>query len=97
MILSSQQDAAFAFASLAVVFSSYITLVVLFVPKVLVGKGIAGCGCFFWGGEEQSSYILPWRVKVLLLQTWRVLPQEGHGIGDDSRQGTWDNRVGVLP
>ncbi|KFV77259.1 Gamma-aminobutyric acid type B receptor subunit 1, partial [Struthio camelus australis] len=42
MILSSQQDAAFAFASLAVVFSSYITLVVLFVPKVphnLVGKG----------------------------------------------------------
>lgn len=34
MILSSQQDAAFAFASLAIVFSSYITLVVLFVPKV---------------------------------------------------------------
>lgn len=34
MILNSQQDAAFAFASLAVVFSSYITLVVLFVPKV---------------------------------------------------------------
>ncbi|XP_031953839.1 gamma-aminobutyric acid type B receptor subunit 1-like, partial [Corvus moneduloides] len=34
LILSSQQDAAFAFASLAVVFSSYITLVVLFVPKV---------------------------------------------------------------
>lgn len=35
MILSSQQDAAFAFASLAIVFSSYITLVVLFVPKVI--------------------------------------------------------------
>lgn len=34
MILSSQQDAAFAFAALAIVFSSYITLVVLFVPKV---------------------------------------------------------------
>ena len=34
MILSSQQDAAFAFASLAIVFSSYITLVVLIVPKV---------------------------------------------------------------
>ncbi|XP_065596612.1 gamma-aminobutyric acid type B receptor subunit 1-like [Cyrtonyx montezumae] len=34
MILSSQQDAAFAFAALAVVFSSYITLVVLFVPKM---------------------------------------------------------------
>lgn len=34
MILSSQQDASFAFASLAIVFSSYITLVVLFVPKV---------------------------------------------------------------
>ncbi|XP_043533806.1 uncharacterized protein gabbr1b [Chiloscyllium plagiosum] len=34
MIVSSQQDAAFAFASLAVVFSVYITLVVLFVPKV---------------------------------------------------------------
>ncbi|XP_030921342.1 gamma-aminobutyric acid type B receptor subunit 1, partial [Geospiza fortis] len=34
LILSSQQDAAFAFAALAVVFSSYITLVVLFVPKV---------------------------------------------------------------
>lgn len=34
MILSSQQDACFAFASLAIVFSAYITLVVLFVPKV---------------------------------------------------------------
>uniref|UniRef100_A0A8C5AN62 Gamma-aminobutyric acid (GABA) B receptor, 1a n=1 Tax=Gadus morhua TaxID=8049 RepID=A0A8C5AN62_GADMO len=34
MILSSQQDASFAFASMATVFSSYITLVVLFVPKV---------------------------------------------------------------
>ncbi|KAI4884235.1 hypothetical protein NFI96_011599 [Prochilodus magdalenae] len=33
MILSSQQDASFAFASLAIVFSVYITLVVLFVPK----------------------------------------------------------------
>lgn len=38
MILSSQQDAAFAFASLAIVFSSYITLVVLFVPKVRSGS-----------------------------------------------------------
>lgn len=38
MILSSQQDAAFAFASLAIVFSSYITLVVLFVPKVRPGS-----------------------------------------------------------
>lgn len=35
MILSSQQDASFAFASLAIVFSAYITLVVLFVPKVI--------------------------------------------------------------
>lgn len=34
MILSSQQDASFAFASLAIVFSVYITLVVLFIPKV---------------------------------------------------------------
>lgn len=34
MILSSKQDASFAFASLAIVFSVYITLVVLFVPKV---------------------------------------------------------------
>ncbi|KAF7647469.1 hypothetical protein LDENG_00172110, partial [Lucifuga dentata] len=34
MILSSQQDASFAFASLAIVFSVYITLVVLFVPKM---------------------------------------------------------------
>uniref|UniRef100_A0A6Q2WQT3 Gamma-aminobutyric acid (GABA) B receptor, 1b n=1 Tax=Esox lucius TaxID=8010 RepID=A0A6Q2WQT3_ESOLU len=34
MILSSQQDASFAFASLAIVFSVYITLVVLFVPKL---------------------------------------------------------------
>ncbi|KAG8540768.1 hypothetical protein GDO81_018612, partial [Engystomops pustulosus] len=34
MILSSQQDASFAFSSLAIVFSAYITLVVLFVPKV---------------------------------------------------------------
>ncbi|KAJ6668196.1 hypothetical protein lerEdw1_015573 [Lerista edwardsae] len=37
MILNSQQDAAFAFASLAIVFSSYITLVVLFVPKLSSG------------------------------------------------------------
>lgn len=44
MILSSQQDAAFAFASLAVVFSSYITLVVLFVPKVTAGTGAPGGG-----------------------------------------------------
>ena len=34
MILTSQQDASFAFAALAIVFSVYITLVVLFVPKV---------------------------------------------------------------
>lgn len=34
MILSSQQDASFAFASMAIVFSVYITLVVLFIPKV---------------------------------------------------------------
>lgn len=34
MVLSSQQDASFAFASLAIVFSVYITLVVMFVPKV---------------------------------------------------------------
>uniref|UniRef100_A0A672LKY7 Gamma-aminobutyric acid type B receptor subunit 1-like n=1 Tax=Sinocyclocheilus grahami TaxID=75366 RepID=A0A672LKY7_SINGR len=34
MILSSKQDASFAFASLAIIFSVYITLVVLFVPKV---------------------------------------------------------------
>ncbi|MBN3315716.1 GABR1 protein, partial [Atractosteus spatula] len=34
MILSSQQDASFAFAALAIVFSVYITLVVLFIPKV---------------------------------------------------------------
>uniref|UniRef100_A0A673HZT2 Gamma-aminobutyric acid type B receptor subunit 1-like n=1 Tax=Sinocyclocheilus rhinocerous TaxID=307959 RepID=A0A673HZT2_9TELE len=36
MILSSKQDASFAFASLAIIFSVYITLVVLFVPKVLL-------------------------------------------------------------
>ncbi|XP_009272085.2 PREDICTED: gamma-aminobutyric acid type B receptor subunit 1, partial [Aptenodytes forsteri] len=75
MILSSQQDAAFAFASLAGVFSSYITLVVLFVPKVPVGKGLVGSGCFFWGRAEQSSYVLPCRVKVLPLQPWRFLLQ----------------------
>ncbi|XP_026156220.1 gamma-aminobutyric acid type B receptor subunit 1 [Mastacembelus armatus] len=34
MILSSQQDASFAFASMAIVFSVYITLIVLFVPKI---------------------------------------------------------------
>uniref|UniRef100_A0A8K9WLG1 Gamma-aminobutyric acid (GABA) B receptor, 1b n=1 Tax=Oncorhynchus mykiss TaxID=8022 RepID=A0A8K9WLG1_ONCMY len=41
MILSSQQDASFAFASLAIVFSVYITLVVLFVPKMrrLITRG----------------------------------------------------------
>uniref|UniRef100_A0A672LH75 Gamma-aminobutyric acid type B receptor subunit 1-like n=1 Tax=Sinocyclocheilus grahami TaxID=75366 RepID=A0A672LH75_SINGR len=36
MILSSKQDASFAFASLAIIFSVYITLVVLFVPKFLI-------------------------------------------------------------
>uniref|UniRef100_UPI001EAF31E0 gamma-aminobutyric acid type B receptor subunit 1-like n=1 Tax=Oncorhynchus gorbuscha TaxID=8017 RepID=UPI001EAF31E0 len=41
MILSSQQDASFAFSSLAIVFSVYITLVVLFVPKMrrLITRG----------------------------------------------------------
>ncbi|XP_008279515.1 gamma-aminobutyric acid type B receptor subunit 1 [Stegastes partitus] len=41
MILSSQQDASFAFASLAIIFSVYITLVVLFVPKMrrLITRG----------------------------------------------------------
>uniref|UniRef100_A0A3B3BNY8 Gamma-aminobutyric acid (GABA) B receptor, 1b n=1 Tax=Oryzias melastigma TaxID=30732 RepID=A0A3B3BNY8_ORYME len=41
MILSSQQDASFAFASLAIVFSVYITLVVLFIPKMrrLITRG----------------------------------------------------------
>ncbi|XP_029800740.1 gamma-aminobutyric acid type B receptor subunit 1-like [Suricata suricatta] len=50
MILSSQQDAAFAFAALAIVFSSYITLVVLFVPKVrrLVTRGE-------WQSEAQDT------------------------------------------
>ncbi|GAB1301047.1 Gamma-aminobutyric acid type B receptor subunit 1 [Apodemus speciosus] len=43
MILSSQQDAAFAFASLAIVFSSYITLVVLFVPKQLLTYTTTRC------------------------------------------------------
>ncbi|XP_066065475.1 LOW QUALITY PROTEIN: gamma-aminobutyric acid type B receptor subunit 1-like, partial [Chamaea fasciata] len=50
LILSSQQDAAFAFASLAVVFSSYITLVVLFVPKMrrLITRGE-------WHREQQDT------------------------------------------
>ncbi|XP_026573646.1 gamma-aminobutyric acid type B receptor subunit 1 isoform X1 [Pseudonaja textilis] len=50
MILSSQQDAAFAFASLAIVFSSYITLVVLFVPKMrrLITRGE-------WQSEQQDT------------------------------------------
>ncbi|XP_074470409.1 gamma-aminobutyric acid type B receptor subunit 1 isoform X1 [Sebastes fasciatus] len=41
MILSSQQDASFAFASMAIVFSVYITLVVLFIPKMrrLITRG----------------------------------------------------------
>ncbi|XP_042299848.1 gamma-aminobutyric acid type B receptor subunit 1-like [Sceloporus undulatus] len=50
MILSSQQDASFAFASLAIVFSSYITLVVLFVPKMrrLITRGE-------WQSEQQDT------------------------------------------
>ncbi|XP_032940123.1 gamma-aminobutyric acid type B receptor subunit 1-like isoform X1 [Catharus ustulatus] len=50
LILSSQQDAAFAFAALAVVFSSYITLVVLFVPKMrrLITRGE-------WQSEQQDT------------------------------------------
>ncbi|XP_015269374.1 PREDICTED: gamma-aminobutyric acid type B receptor subunit 1 [Gekko japonicus] len=50
MILNSQQDAAFAFASLAIVFSSYITLVVLFVPKMrrLITRGE-------WQSEQQDT------------------------------------------
>uniref|UniRef100_A0A8D0HHD2 Gamma-aminobutyric acid type B receptor subunit 1 n=1 Tax=Sphenodon punctatus TaxID=8508 RepID=A0A8D0HHD2_SPHPU len=50
MILNSQQDAAFAFASLAVIFSSYITLVVLFVPKMrrLITRGE-------WQSEQQDT------------------------------------------
>lgn len=45
MILSSQQDASFAFASLAIVFSAYITLVVLFVPKVMTETFLTSAGC----------------------------------------------------
>ncbi|XP_064408032.1 gamma-aminobutyric acid type B receptor subunit 1 [Latimeria chalumnae] len=50
MILGSQQDAAFAFASLAIVFSVYITLVVLFVPKMrrLITRGE-------WQSEQQDT------------------------------------------
>ncbi|XP_074928174.1 gamma-aminobutyric acid type B receptor subunit 1-like [Chelonoidis abingdonii] len=50
MILNSQQDAAFAFTSLAIVFSSYITLVVLFVPKMrrLITRGE-------WQSEQQDT------------------------------------------
>lgn len=59
MILSSQQDAAFAFAALAVVFSSYITLVVLFVPKVGGGQkwggGQEGGGQKWGGGESRNG------------------------------------------
>ncbi|NXB88962.1 GABR1 protein, partial [Vidua chalybeata] len=47
LILSSQQDAAFAFASLAVVFSSYITLVVLFMRR-LITRGE-------WQSEQQDT------------------------------------------
>ncbi|XP_077064095.1 gamma-aminobutyric acid type B receptor subunit 1 isoform X2 [Siphateles boraxobius] len=50
MILSSQQDASFAFASLAIIFSVYITLVVLFVPKIrrLITRGE-------WQSETQDT------------------------------------------
>ncbi|XP_077454709.1 gamma-aminobutyric acid type B receptor subunit 1-like isoform X2 [Stigmatopora argus] len=50
MILSSQQDASFAFAALAIVFSAYITLVVLFVPKMrrLITRGE-------WQSEQQDT------------------------------------------
>lgn len=54
MILSSQQDAAFAFASLAIVFSAYITLVVLFVPKVLVRNTFRNC-CTHWKVHSYCS------------------------------------------
>uniref|UniRef100_A0AAY4ELB4 Gamma-aminobutyric acid type B receptor subunit 1 n=1 Tax=Denticeps clupeoides TaxID=299321 RepID=A0AAY4ELB4_9TELE len=50
MILSSQQNASFAFASLAIIFSVYITLVVLFVPKIrrLITRGE-------WQSEQQDT------------------------------------------
>ncbi|KAJ8273817.1 hypothetical protein GJAV_G00105840 [Gymnothorax javanicus] len=50
MILTSQQDASFAFASLAIVFSVYITLVVLFAPKMrrLITRGE-------WQSEHQEA------------------------------------------
>ncbi|XP_075434106.1 gamma-aminobutyric acid type B receptor subunit 1 isoform X4 [Ascaphus truei] len=50
MILSSQQDASLAFSSLAIVFSAYITLVVLFVPKMrrLITRGE-------WQSEQQDT------------------------------------------
>ncbi|XP_069054844.1 gamma-aminobutyric acid type B receptor subunit 1 isoform X2 [Lepisosteus oculatus] len=50
MILSSQQDASFAFAALAIVFSVYITLVVLFIPKMrrLITRGE-------WQSEQQDT------------------------------------------
>ncbi|XP_055075056.1 gamma-aminobutyric acid type B receptor subunit 1 isoform X1 [Misgurnus anguillicaudatus] len=50
MILSSKQDASFAFASLAIIFSVYITLVVLFVPKMrrLITRGE-------WQSDQQET------------------------------------------
>ncbi|XP_043940283.1 gamma-aminobutyric acid type B receptor subunit 1-like [Protopterus annectens] len=50
MILSSQQDASFIFSALAIVFSAYITLVVLFAPKMrrLITRGE-------WQSEQQDT------------------------------------------
>ncbi|XP_043940284.1 gamma-aminobutyric acid type B receptor subunit 1-like [Protopterus annectens] len=50
MILSSQQDALFTFSALAIIFSAYITLVVLFLPKMrrLITRGE-------WQAEHQDT------------------------------------------
>lgn len=77
MILSSQQDAAFAFASLAIVFSSYITLVVLFVPKVRSGSPGGGGGGSL-DGSRTSTLSLLWpspSFSFLLLFTGGSLTQ----------------------
>uniref|UniRef100_A0AAZ3S936 G-protein coupled receptors family 3 profile domain-containing protein n=1 Tax=Oncorhynchus tshawytscha TaxID=74940 RepID=A0AAZ3S936_ONCTS len=59
MILSSQQDASFAFASLAIVFSVYITLVVLFVPKLQSVATVCLCITIAASVSNYSVSLLP--------------------------------------
>uniref|UniRef100_A0A8C5WPD1 Gamma-aminobutyric acid type B receptor subunit 1 n=1 Tax=Laticauda laticaudata TaxID=8630 RepID=A0A8C5WPD1_LATLA len=91
MILSSQQDAAFAFASLAIVFSSYITLVVLFVPKMrrLITRGE-------WQSEQQDTMKTGSSTNNNEEEKSRMLEKENRELEKIIAEGRWVSHLKMV-